>query len=276
MKKYALLLALGFLSSCTAPTTMLQEELQWTLRADEWVLSKEGSGLSFHEGRGTFFLVTDQGSIAEMDQYGELLRFKDIGVPNMEGVTSDPTLGNLYAVIEGRDRIIEIDPDSLEVLREFTINRKLDGEKLIQGGKEGFEGITFVADSSHPQGGTFYVVNQATANGSKKELSAVIELELPIRTGEATKKGVFKGTIVRAFASDVADLSGIHFDNTTKHLWVLSDTANLVLEMNLDGTIQHRYGVPGVSQEGITGALGMLYIVEDQPDGIVIRLLRKP
>ena len=270
MKKiYQLIALVGLLTSCAGPNAMLKEQSQWTIDG------KEGSGISFHEGRGTFFIVTDEGSVVEVDQDGTLLRIKNIGIDNMEGVTTDPLLGNLYAVIEGKDRIIEINPDTFEVLREFTINRKLDGEKLIQGGKEGFEGITFVADAAHPQGGTFYVVNQATANASKKELSAVIELELPIRTGEPTKKGVFKGRIVRAFASDVPGLSGIHFDATTKHLWVLSDTANLVMEMNLDGDIVHRYGVPGDSQEGITGALGTLYIVEDQPEGIVIHILQR-
>src|SRR3989344_3880627 len=270
MRTFVPLLSLAVLCSCTRPFTMLPEVQKWSLEG------KEGSGISFHEGRGTFFIVTDEGSVAEIDQDGTLLRIKNIGIDNMEGVTTDPLLGNLYAVIEGKDRIIEINPDTFEVLREFTINRKLEGEKLIHGGKEGFEGITFVPNSSHPQGGTFYVVNQATADASKKELSAVIELDLPIRLGEPTKKGVLKGTIVRAFATDVVDLSGIHFDDATRHLWVLSDTENLALEVTLDGAYVHRYGVPGDSQEGITSVEGMIYIVEDQPDGVVVRILQRP
>ena len=227
----------------------------------------EASGITFDQRRGTFFIITDRGEIAEVDRDGKILRRKNIEDADFEGITIDPQTELLYAVIEGRDRIVEIDAADFTIQREFATNRKLEGERILKGGKEGFEGIAFVPNSAHLEGGTFWVVNQATGNTGKQEPSAILELELPLRSEASRKNKTLKGRMIGGYVPGIPGLSDIHFDQNTGHLLIISDTDNMFLETTIDGDIVKKKTLPGKHQEGITmGENGSIFIVQDEPD----------
>ena len=85
------------------------------------------SGIVFHPGRGTLFIVGDRGDIVEVQTDGTLVKQKRIRDADFEGITCDPSTGLLYIAVEGEERIVEIDPEDFSVLREFAINRVLEG-----------------------------------------------------------------------------------------------------------------------------------------------------
>lgn len=259
-KDWVLLLVL-FLFGCAPEDAQLLHEI-----GKVEIPGREASGLTWHAGREILFIVTDEGRVLEVGRDGTVVHDQEFPGMNFEGITSNPQSGMLYAAIEGRDRIVEIDPDSLAILREFAVSRKLDGEKVITGGKEGFEGIEFVPDASHPDGGTFFVVNQATGGGTKREPSAILEVDLPLHlTLPPDGKKLLKGEILRGFVSPFLGLSGIHFDHGSGHLFAISDTEDRLLETTLEGKIIRTSVLPGQNQEGVAMVDGDFLIVQDEP-----------
>lgn len=113
----------------------------------------------------------------------------------------------MYAAVEGEETKLELDPEHLAVLREFELERRFEGQLLLKRGGQGIEAITFVPDPSHPEGGTFYVTNQSFALEDKEEVSALFEVELPLKTkGEEHSRA----TLLGCFRPGVIDLSGLY------------------------------------------------------------------
>lgn len=86
----------------------------------------EPSGICFHPFRKTLFVVSDEGEIAEITTEGDPVSNQKIP-GDLEGVTVDPQRGFLYIVYEGKDIILEFDPEKREITREFPINREFEG-----------------------------------------------------------------------------------------------------------------------------------------------------
>ncbi len=120
---------------------------------------EEPSGIAWHSGRGSVFVVGDEGDIAECTAGGEILRQKRFesgetgGRVDFEGVTVDPASGLLYVVVEGNERVLEIDPEGFTVRRAFDVERTFGGDTVIAEGGQGFEAIAFVPRPGHPEGG---------------------------------------------------------------------------------------------------------------------------
>jgi len=233
---------------------------QWVGNIDQ-VNFNEPSGIVFHPVRQTLFVVGDEGDICEIRTDGALVKQKRVRSADFEGITCDPSTGLLYVAIEGEEKIMEIDPEDLRVLREFAIDRTFQGALVLKAGGQGVEAITFVADSHHPEGGTFFVANQGFDLNSKEDPSAIFELEVPLRSGSASG-GVAK--IVGYFSLGVIDLSGLHYDAISRHLYVVSDATNTLFEITREGKILQAYAFPGENQEGIAvDTNGFLYIAQD-------------
>lgn len=221
----------------------------------------EPSGIVYHPGRETLFVVGDEGDICEIHTDGTLVRQKRIGHTDFEGISCDPSTGLLYVAIEGEEKIMEIDPEDLRVLRTFAIERTFRGALVLKAGGQGIEGIAFVPDSNHPEGGTFFVTNQGFDLNNKEDPSAIFELEVPLRSGSASD-GVAR--IAGYFSIGVIDLSGLHYDAISSHLYVVSDATNTLFEITREGKILQSYAFPGENQEGIAvDADGFLYIAQD-------------
>lgn len=207
---------------------------------------REPSGVVFHPIRKTLFVVGDSGDIQEMTLEGVTLRTKhmDMASRDFEGITVHPKTGLLYVVVERSARILEINPFNFAVKREFKVDRRFGPEstELFRVGGNGVEGITFVPDDKHPEGGTFFLVNQFSP-------PIVIEVSAPLMSSKLPKASA---TIRKWFSLGVSDLSGIHYDAKSGHLFVIADGPNLFLEVTRDGEILREYALPGNDQEGIT------------------------
>ena len=228
----------------------------------------EPSGIVFHPLRKTLFAVGDEGDICEIKTDGVLVKTKRLRRADFEGITCDPSTGLLYVAVEGEDKILEIDPENLAILREFTVDRIFRGRTVFKKGGDGIEAITFVPDSSHPQGGTFYVTNQSFDVRNHLDPSVVVEIELPLK--ERSKS---YAEIINVFPIGIASLSGLYYDQKSNHIYVISSFKGALLEINRKGEILKIYNdLPSLIPEGIAiDDDGFVYIAQDSGGILKIR-----
>jgi len=231
---------------------------------------KEPSGIVYHPFRKTLFVVSDEGEVEEISTDGlRLSRAKVAG--DLEDVTVHPGTGLLYIIVEGADIILEFDPAEMKVSRRFPIDRQYEGNpEFLQKQKtehdNGVEGLTFVPNSKHPEGGTFYAANQW-------DPPAILEIEVPLNSAEQKQAAA---RIIRVVPFKIDDPATICFDAARRVFCVVSDADNIYVEINLDGTLVAEYAFPGDNQEGITwDEEGYLYIAQDSGGILKVRDLRK-
>jgi len=233
----------------------------------------EPSGATYHTGRRTLFVVGDEGDICEIRTDGEPVKRGDLakgGRRDLEGVTFDPATGLLYVAVEGEERILEVDPDKLGILREFKIPRTWQGKTVLKPGGQGIEAIAFLPDAKHPHGGTFLVTNQGFKNSPAEDASALLRLEVPLRGKPGADARV---KIVSYVRMRVFDLSGLCYDTTAKRLYAISDSGNRIFEMTPEGKIRKHEALVGQNQEGIAvDPRGFLYIAQDTGGILKLRL----
>jgi uncharacterized protein YjiK len=228
----------------------------------------EPSGVTYHPIRRTLFVVDDGGHIHEIRPDGTVIQTKALQARDLEGITTNPITGWLYAAVEDEEAILEINPQTLTVNREFKINRSFDGKPLLKKGGMGIEAITFVPDALHPEGGTFWIGNQSFSRKPGGEPSIICEVVVPLLTSKAVEA---EGSIIRFFEMGFLDISGLTYNAKADSLVLISDTTNLLVELKRDGTHLHRYLLPGDDQEGITlDGLGYMYIAQE--NGQIIKL----
>ncbi|MCX8083232.1 MAG: SdiA-regulated domain-containing protein [bacterium] len=229
----------------------------------------EPSGIVFHSQLKTLFVVGDEGDICEIYPDGTLIKQKRIRNADFEGITYNPSTGLLYIAIEGEEKILEVDPDNFEILREFTIERTFNGKTVLKSGGNGIEGITFVPDKHHPEGGTFYVANQSFDLTDMEDPSAIFEIEVPLKSNSAVNS---TAKIIRSFFPGIIDISGLCYDESSGYLYAISDMTDTLFKMTKDGEILKVYNLPGINQEGITiDTEGFLYIAQDSGGVIKIK-----
>lgn len=229
----------------------------------------EPSGICWHTDRKTLFLVGDEGDICEITQDGTLVKQKHIRDADFEGVTHDPSSGLLYVAVEEEEVVLEINPETFEILREYKIPREVDGKTLLKAGGNGIEAITFVPDLDHPEGGVFYAANQSFTLNDEQDISAIFEIELPLRT----KKG--ESRILGYFEPGIIDLAGLHYDTKMDSLILISDAANIILEYSRKYELRSVQAFPGDNQEGITvDPDGFIYIAQDTGGVVKLEWLR--
>ena len=228
----------------------------------------EPSGITYHPTRRSLFLADDSGSVHEVSLEGQLIQSKGLSERDIEGITVDPSTGMLYAAVEDDEVILELEPESLAIQREFRIGRDFKGEQLLRKGGMGIEAIAFVPDASHPEGGTFWVGNQSFSLKAKDEPSVVCEVVVPLRSTTAKQAD---GAIIHAYKMNFIDISGLAYDAQGDCLVLISDTTNLLVELKREGTILRQYLLPGDEQEGIVlDGLGYMYVAQE--NGEIIKL----
>jgi len=209
---------------------------------------REPSGIAYHAGRGSLFVVDDGGTLAEMQLDGRVIRTRRVGTADLEGVAVDPESGVLYLAVEGDDSVLVVDPESLDLLREYTLPR-LDGDTvLFAEGGNGIEAITAVGP------GRLVVANQ-------DDPPIVVEVELRDHAPR----------VVSHFRPDVTDLSALHWDGGRRLLLLVSDGANRLMAFSPDGVLRASWSIPGLDQEGLAVTPdGTAYVAQDR--GGVLRL----
>ncbi|MDP8247546.1 MAG: SdiA-regulated domain-containing protein [Candidatus Tritonobacter lacicola] len=222
---------------------------------------EEPSGIVYHPARKTLFAVGDEGDVCEMTTDGKLIKTRNLsdgGKEDLEGITVHTGTGLLYVAVEGKDMILEIDPETLDVTREFPIDRIFKGRILIAAGGQGIEGIAFVPGAD---GNTFYISNQSFDLENEDDPSIIMKVRLPLSTAV---EGSSDAIIVDYFSPGIIDISDIYYDSRFNTIVAISDAENVIFEMKRDGTLLLARPMPGKDQEGIAvDPDGNLYIAQD-------------
>ena len=231
---------------------------------------KEPSGICFHPARKTLYIVDDGGDICEATLDGRVLNQRHVRDADFEGITVDPASGMLYVAIEGEESILEVHPVTLQEKREFFIPRIWRGATVMKKGGQGIEDIAYVRDSANVQGGTFFVSNQNMSLDDPEDLSAVFQVELPLRRPYAAPDS---GRLLRYFLPYATDIAALYFDAESRLLFLVSDAEDRLFAFRLDGTRRGSWPLPGREQEGFTvDADGNAYIAQDTGGVMTLRL----
>ncbi|MFO7958301.1 MAG: SdiA-regulated domain-containing protein [Candidatus Brocadiia bacterium] len=231
----------------------------------------EPSGIVYDHDRGTLFVVGDEGDICEMTTDGKMLRQKVLERGrDLEGLARVPETGLLYVAVEGEEKVLEVPPDDLSIMREFQLPRNWDGVELFKPGGNGVEAICFVPDPAHPQGGTFFVSNQSFTREPGGEKSLIVRVGLPLRPTDATEPV----RILHWFDPGIIDISALTYLPSSGHLLAVSDAANVLMEFTTDGRLLREFAFTGANQEGLTlDENGLMYVAQDSGGVIKIRPL---
>jgi len=209
----------------------------------EWSLPglPEPSGVVYHAKRGSLFVVSDDGTIGEVSLDGKVRATRALG-GDLEGITYDPSSGNLYVVREGHEIIFEVDPNGFVIRRRFTIDRSFEGDPdFLERGGDGVEGLTFVPEPDHPEGGRFFAVNQF-------DPPALVELAVPLRS---SKERFEKARIVTAHRIASPPLSDVLWSPDLRAFLIPSALWRSVYVVDWAGTRRASVRIPGIMQEGI-------------------------
>jgi uncharacterized protein YjiK len=231
---------------------------------------REPSGICYHARRGTLFVVSDEGEVAEIAKDGTpIANCKVKG--DLEAIDVVPATGLLYVGVEGEDTILEFDPVKGQVTRRFPINRSFQGKpdflkKQTTSYDNGIESIAFVPNAADPEGGTFYIGNQW-------DPPMIMEVRVPLKTSSAAEA---EARIIRVLPFKMDDPAAMYYDPVTRRLNIVSDADNILAEVTLSGKMVRQYAFLGNDQEGICrDDEGYLYIAQDIGKILKVKDLRK-
>jgi uncharacterized protein YjiK len=214
----------------------------------------EPSGITFDAARGHFFVVGDEGTLAELDAQGGFVRSSPVA-GNLEDVAVHPPSGALVILDEAGERLIVYDPGQRRERARF----KLDSEALVGkrvGSRNGFEGLCFRAQAGKPGGGVFYLAHQS---GPAMVVAIAFDPAPPGGTIGA------EAVISRFSLPGQSDLNAVVWAPSLQRLLVLSDSADALLVVNEGGAVEGQVHVPGLQQEGAClDAAGDLWIADDR------------
>ncbi len=227
----------------------------------EWTLPglPEPSAVVYHSIRKTLFVVSDEGGIGEVTLDGKVKSSRALG-GDLEGITFDPATGYHYVIREGHEVLFEVDPDRFAIRRRFTIERAFEGDAdYLERGGDGIEGVTFVPDASHPEGGRFYAVNQY-------DPPALVELGVPLRT---SRERFERARVLRSFRIASPPLSDVSWHDGLKVFLIPSALWRSVHIADTTGNRLRTVRVPGIMQEGIAALPGGAYVIAQDTGGLI-------
>ena len=218
----------------------------------------EPSGIVYHSVRNQLVLVGDDGDITTMTTAGSIVDTENPNNDDLEGVAIvDTTTNFVYVGVENPDSIKEYNLNSEEYTgKEWTLTAWMTGAA-----NQGLEALTFVPNGFHPysnssSGGLFYA-------GLQQDGKIYV---FDVDTG--TSESVTHIDTITVNPSRT-DISGLDYNNETNLLYIIFDSFNELVEMELDETISNSYVLPGNSQEGISivsscpSAGAKAYVAED-------------
>jgi len=210
---------------------------------------REASGMCFHRGRGTLFLVGDRGQIAEVSTDGKLLRRAEIG-GDLEGITVGPD-GNLLLARESQDQIVEVNTATLAITRTYALKADRIADAPGMGG-DGIEGLCYLASEN-----ALFAVNE-------NDPSALLRIELE-SDGASGGNAIIRSSTPLA-AKELAEMA---LSPSGKDMLVFSDKEDQLYVVQPDGTMRASRHVPGYQQEAIAFAPdGRLFVCEE--DGLLM------
>ena len=208
----------------------------------------EASGIDYCQDSGTLVVANDEGKYYEIDTKGKILKMKNLGNHDLEGVVC---LKKSY-IFAVEDRGLLIVDRKTGTKKSVALNTMLDGKRVkLTDKKRGIEGIA-------KDGNRLYLAKQSKKK--KKSLVGVF------------KYSPFPPSLKSIIKPNVADIAGLCYYN--KKLYMVSDKKDKILIYNpKNKKITQKIKLPKGAWEGITfDKDGVLYLADD--DGRVVKFGR--
>lgn len=209
------------------------------------------SGMCFATGRDTFFVVNDEGHVAEVARDGTELHSRKIG-GDLEGVTISKDEKTLFIADESADEIHEVNAETLELMESYQIEYPDELEQARRNPEQGIEGIHLLTD---PQTGKsdLYVVNEDNP-------PLVMQIELEGRDGDREGKAV----ISNFTRLDFRDLTELTASSGSQSLLAYSRADRRLVEFTPGGKVLRSWELPEGKREAMTLlADGTLYCMDE-------------
>ncbi len=216
---------------------------------------REASGIAWHPALGHYFVVGDRGTLAEVDPAGALLATHQVK-GNLEDVTVHAPSGRLVLLSEKKGELVVWDPASASETARFPIDLAAVLGRAPAEKNQGFEGIVFRPESGRPGGGVFHLVHQ------RKPARLVTIAFDP--AGDARTLGA-ADVLARHALKPFEDLTAVTWSERLGRLLVIADSADRLLVVSPDGTIDAQMALPGGQQEGLALAPdGALWVADER------------
>jgi len=215
---------------------------------------KEPSGIAFYPPTGHFFVVGDEGAIAELDDKGHPLKTTKIEA-QIEDVTVHTPSGALILVSESRSELVLFDPASGQERKRWPIDLASVLGTGITEHNQGFEGVAFRPEEGQPGGGIFYLTHQRSP-------SLVVALKFD-PMGPARR--LTGDDVVSRWPLTYEGLTAITWAEPLGRLLVIADEKDRLLVIRPeDGAVESEIPIPGRQQEGVAlDPSGGLWIADD-------------
>ena len=220
---------------------------------------KEPSGVAFHPGLGHLFVVGDEGTLAEIDASGNMIR--TIGVEQqLEDVAYHPPTGGLLLVSESKSDLILFDPTAGRERKRWKLNTAALLGAAPTEANQGFEGLAFRSDPSRPGGGIVYLSHQRAP-------AAIVAIAFDTN-GTAP---IDASSVVSRFnMTGYDDLTALQYVPSIDRLVVIADSKERLLVLAPDGSVQDEVPIPGEQQEGLAfDASGAMWIADDKDKSVL-------
>jgi uncharacterized protein YjiK len=219
----------------------------------------EPSGIAFHPTLEKWFLVGDEGTLAELGPDGLVSRVDAVS-GNLEAIAVHGPSGALLLLSERASELIVWDPATRRERRRIRLDRDPLLGRTAGDANNGFEGVAFVEQGA---GGTLYLAHQRAP-----ALVVAVAFDLS-RVGDTIGADAVTARWPLAGHGDLTDVS---WSPELGRLLVLADKKDRLLLVSPDGRVQGDIKVPGRQQEGVAlGPDGSLWLADDQ-DKCVVRI----
>ena len=221
---------------------------------------REPSGIAWHGALSRFFVVGDDGTLAELDAEGRVQGAVVAVGGNLEDVTVHGPSGLLVLLSEAAGELIVWDPRA----RRETGRSRLDAAALLgrrpSEPRQGFEGLYFHAAAGRKAGGVFYLVHQRAP-------SAVLAIEFDPGSPASTIGA--EAVAFRWPDVGVSDLTAITALDAGR-MAVVAEASDRLLLFDPAGARQGEVPLPGLQQEGAcVDGRGELWIADDRGGGVL-------
>jgi len=223
---------------------------------------REASGIAWHAGRRSFFVVGDRGNLVEIAPTGAVIASQSVE-GNLEDVTVHGPSGRLVLLAEKKGELVVWDPAAASETARFALDVAGILGRQPADRNEGFEGIVFRAEEGRAGGGVFHVAHQSRP---ARLVTLAFDPAGPPRTLGAAD------VLARHAVEPHEDLAAVAWSDTLGRLLVIADKEDRLLVVSPDGTIDADLALPGGQQEGLAlDPDGTLWVADER-----LGLLRLP
>ena len=216
---------------------------------------REASGIAWHPARRRFFVVGDRGTLAEIERTGAVAAIHHVS-GNLEDVTVHGPSGRLVLLAEKEGELVVWDPATASETARFALDVAGVLGREPADRNQGFEGIVFRAEAGRPGGGVFHLVHQRKP---ARLVTIVFDPTGPARTLGAAD------VLARHALKPYENLTAVAWSDTLGRLLVIAESADRLLVVSLDGTIDADLPLPGEQQEGLAlDPEGALWVADER------------